>query len=145
MFIFGATDTPVLDFLSFGFKARVGSLVPTLRRHTWYTFPEIHLWCDTSAGVYNQHSSQSLSPHACFSRGRMLDLNHRPPAWQADALTTRPLQPGLLKPLNNVMYRTKLTTYHDYLHQHGAKCHVFGKYRRLGLTHQKHQLLLYQS
>ena len=55
-----------------------------------YTFPEIHLWYDTSAGVYGQHSSQSLSPHACFSRGRMLDLNHRPPTWQVDMLTTQP-------------------------------------------------------
>ena len=53
-------------------------------------FPEIHLWRDTSAGVY----SRSLSPHACFSRGRMPDLNHRPPAWQVDTLTTRPQRPG---------------------------------------------------
>ena len=58
-------------------------------------FPEIHLWCDTSAGVYSQHSSQSFSPNECFSRGRMLDLNHRPPAWQADVLTTRPQRPGI--------------------------------------------------
>ena len=57
-------------------------------------FPEIHLWCDTSASVYSQHSSWSLSPHVCFSRGRMLDLNHRPPAWQVDVLTTRPQRPG---------------------------------------------------
>ena len=58
-------------------------------------FPEIHLWCNTSACVYSQHSSQLLSPHACFSRGRMPDLSHRPPAWQADALTTRPQRPNL--------------------------------------------------
>ena len=38
-----------------GFKARVGRLIQTLQRHMWYTFPEIHLWCDTSAGVYGQH------------------------------------------------------------------------------------------
>ena len=38
--------------------------------HTRYTFPEIHFWCDTFAGIYDQHSSQSLSLHACFSRGR---------------------------------------------------------------------------
>ena len=49
-------------------------------------FPEIHLWFDTSASVYSQQSSRSLSPHACFSRGRMPDLNHRP----------RPQQPGSL-------------------------------------------------
>ena len=27
----------------------------------------------------------------------MLDLNHRPPAWQADALTAQPQQPGRVK------------------------------------------------
>ena len=78
-----------------GFQSQSGfCLIGTLRRRTWYTFPEIHLWCDTSAGVYSPHSSQSLSPHVCFSRGRMPDLNHRPPAWQADVLTTRPQRPG---------------------------------------------------
>ena len=50
-------------------------------------FPDIHLWCDTFTGVYGQHSSQSLSPHMCFSRGRMPDLNHRPPAWQSLGLS----------------------------------------------------------
>ena len=66
---------------SLGFEVRLGILIWTLWRHTWYMFPEIHLWCDTSAGVYGQHSSRSLSPHVCFSRDRMLDSNHRPPAW----------------------------------------------------------------
>ena len=56
-----------------GFKARVGSLICTWWRLTWYMFPEIHLWCGTFAGVYGQHSSQSLSPYACFSRDRMPD------------------------------------------------------------------------
>ena len=91
MSIFGATDTPVSDFwwrLS-GFQSQSEfCLIRTLWRRMWYMFSEIHLWCDTSAGVYSQHSSQSLSPHACFSRGRMPDLNHRPYAWQVDALTT---------------------------------------------------------
>ena len=49
---------------------------------------------DTFAGVYGQHSSRSLSPPASFSRGRILDLNHRPPAWQSDVLTTRPHRLG---------------------------------------------------
>ena len=53
------------------FKVRLGSLLCTCQRHMWYTFPEIHLWCNTFAGVYGQHSSRSLSPHACFSRGRL--------------------------------------------------------------------------
>ena len=94
--IFGATDTPVSDCCwqsPLGFKARFQSLIWTLRGIPDIC-SEIHLWCDTSAGVYGQHSSQSLSPHVYFSRGRMLDLNHRPPAWQADALTTRPQRPG---------------------------------------------------
>ena len=77
-----------------GFKARVGSLIQTLQRCMWYTFPEIYLWCDTSASVYGQHSSQSLFPHACLSRGTMLGLNHRPAAWQADVLTTWPQRPS---------------------------------------------------
>ena len=63
-----------------GFKARVGSLIHAWQRHTWCILPEINLWCDTFAGVYSQHSSRSLSPHAYFSRGRMSDLKSRPPA-----------------------------------------------------------------
>ena len=81
--------------ISSGFQSQSGfCLIRTLWRHMWYTFPEIHLSRNTSAGVYSQHSSQSLSPHVCFSRGRMPDLNHRPPAWQGDALTTRPQRPS---------------------------------------------------
>ena len=83
--------------ISSGFQSQSGfCLIRTLRRCTWYMFPGIHLWCATSASVHSWHSSQSLSPHACFSRGRMPDLNHRPPAWQADALTTRPKRPGFI-------------------------------------------------
>ena len=67
------------------FKAKEGSLIHSWWRHMWYTFPEIHLWWDTIASVYGQHSSQLLSPHICFSRGRMPDLNHRPPTWQLDS------------------------------------------------------------
>ena len=82
--------------VSSGFQSRSEFyLIQTLWRHMWYTFPEIHLWCDTYASVYSQHSSRSLSPHVCFSRGRMSDLNHRPPAWEADMLTTWPQWPGL--------------------------------------------------
>ena len=49
-----------------GFKARAGSLINAWQRSTWYTFPKIRLWCDTFAGVYAQHSTQSLS-HMCVS------------------------------------------------------------------------------
>ena len=56
-----------------GFKARVGNLICTFwQRYTWYTFPNIHLWCDTFPSVYDQHSSQSLSPHACLGCGTQL-------------------------------------------------------------------------
>ena len=62
-----------------GFKARVSSLIHTWLRSMWYMFPEIHPWCDTFSDVYGHHSSWSLSPHVCFSIGRLLDLNRRPP------------------------------------------------------------------
>ena len=62
------------------FKARVGSLIHTWWRHKWYTLAEIHFRCNTFAGVYIQHGNQSLSPHACFSSGRLLDSNGKPPA-----------------------------------------------------------------
>ena len=56
--------------VSSGFQSQSGfCLIHTWQRHTWSMFPEIHLWCDTFASVYCQHSSQSPSPHACFSRG----------------------------------------------------------------------------
>ena len=42
---------------SLGFEARVGILICAWQRCTWYTFPEIHLWCDTFASVYGQHSN----------------------------------------------------------------------------------------
>ena len=51
MSILGATDTPDLGFwwrLLFG---RMGNFIRPWWRSTWYTFPEIHLWCDTLAGV----------------------------------------------------------------------------------------------
>ena len=64
-----------------GFKARVGS---ALFKLCWGVH-DIHSLRftsggNTSAGVYGQQSSWSLFPHACFSRGRMPNLNHRPPA-----------------------------------------------------------------
>ena len=46
----------------------------------------IHLWCDTSAGVYSQHGSRLLSPHTCFSRGRIPDSSGRPPVYRSDVL-----------------------------------------------------------
>ena len=79
-----------------GFKTRMGSLIRTWQRHMWYMFPEIQLWCDTFASVNGQHSSWSLSPYVCFSRGRLpdLDLNTRPLAQKSNALTIRPQRPG---------------------------------------------------
>ena len=72
-----------------GFKARVSSLICAWQRDMSYTFPEIHLWCDTFACVYGQYSGWLFSPHACFSRGKLPDSNGRP-AKQSDMLTTQP-------------------------------------------------------
>ena len=93
-----------------GFKARVGSLIYTWWRHTWYMFPEIHLWCDTCWSLGGQHGSQSLaSPHAYFSRGRMLDSIGRPPAYRSDMLTTRLRQPATTR---NDFIRMRTTHLH---------------------------------
>ena len=62
-----------------GFKARVGNLIHTWQRRTWCVFPKIDLWCNTCQPLGGQHGSPSLSPQACFSRGRMPDLLGRPP------------------------------------------------------------------
>ena len=40
-----------------GFKARVGSLIRTLWRHTFDNFPEIHLWCYTCQSLGSRHGS----------------------------------------------------------------------------------------
>ena len=74
-----------------GFKARVGSALFEL----YGGVRDICCLRFTSGSVYSQHSCWSLFPHVCFNRGRMPDLNHRSPAWQADALTTRPQRPSV--------------------------------------------------
>ena len=51
----------VLVMSSLRFKVRVGSLIQTWQRHTWYMFPEIHLWCDTYWPLGRQFGSPSLS------------------------------------------------------------------------------------
>ena len=48
-----------------------------------YTFPEIHLWCDTF--VYNTIIAASHLPLKCLSAEvGYWDMNRRPPAWQSD-------------------------------------------------------------
>ena len=42
-----------------GLKVRVGSLIHALWRHICYTFPEIHLWCNTYQPLDSQHGSQA--------------------------------------------------------------------------------------
>ena len=54
--------------LPLGFKARVCSLIHALWRHMCYTFPEIHLWCNTCQPVDSQHSSQADLFHIPVSR-----------------------------------------------------------------------------
>ena len=59
----GATDTLFWTSgdVSSGFKARVGSLIWAAQRHMCYTFPEIHLWCDTYQPLGGQHGSWTVS------------------------------------------------------------------------------------
>ena len=88
MSIFGATDTPVSDFWRhppLGFKARVGSALFELCRGIRDIRSPRFTSGATPLPVYIASiAAGHFFPHACFSRGRMLDLNHRPPAWQAD-------------------------------------------------------------
>ena len=50
------------------FKARVGSLICVYWRHTWYTFPEIYLWCNTCWSLGGQHCSQAILFHIPVSK-----------------------------------------------------------------------------
>ena len=86
----GATDTPVFGLLvmsPLGFKARVGSLICTWQRCICYTFPEIHLWCDTFQPLGNQHGSQADLFHIPVTR-HWWGSNRRPIAKQVNALPT---------------------------------------------------------
>ena len=62
MSICTAIDSPVLDFwwmFPLGFNARVDSIIFTWWRCMYYTFPQIHLLCDTCQPLGNQHSCQA--------------------------------------------------------------------------------------
>ena len=86
MSIFGATDTPVSDFwwlFIWVSKPEWAALFAFGRDICDICSPEIHLWCNNFASVY---SNWSLSPHACFNRGRMPDLNCRSPAWLSELI-----------------------------------------------------------
>ena len=82
-----ATDTSVLDFwwhILWVSKPEWAALFTLWQRCMWYTFPKIHLWCDTFAGIYCQYSDLLLSLHVYFSRGRL------PDSIVSDMLTTWP-------------------------------------------------------
>ena len=66
--------------IAFGFQSQSWQLYLHLAKAYMMYIPEIHLWCNTCQALDGQHGSQSLSLHACFSRGRMLDLIGRPSA-----------------------------------------------------------------
>ena len=51
-----------------GLKARVGSLICTWQRCMCYTFPKIHLRCNTSQPLGGQHGSQANLFHVPVSR-----------------------------------------------------------------------------
>ena len=49
-------------------KPRVGSLIHTWERHMSYTFPEIHLWCDTCWPPGSQYSRWPVLFHVPESK-----------------------------------------------------------------------------
>ena len=52
--------------VSSGFQS--GSLIHTLWRRICYTFPQIHLWCDTCQPLSGHHGSQAVLFHVPASR-----------------------------------------------------------------------------
>ena len=94
-----APDTPILDFW---------------RCVLWISYPEWAALLALDRGVCDVHYlrftsgttptelltasmvASHCSPYACFSRGRMLDLNGRPPTQQTDMPTTQPPATGCL-------------------------------------------------
>ena len=73
-----------------GFKTRVGSLIWTLQRHTWYIYLRFTSGA-TPLPVYNASIAAGClqQMHVSVEMG-CGNLNCRPPAWQSDALPTRP-------------------------------------------------------
>ena len=57
-----------------GSKARVGRVIHAWGRHTWYTFPDIHFWCNTFVCVYGQKKLVFLDKQG--SKARMDSLIH---------------------------------------------------------------------
>ena len=96
MSIFGATETPVLDFWwhLLQVSKREKAALFTLGGGVHDIYSLRFTSGVTPLPVYMASIAASYFPHVCFSRGGMPDLNQRPPAWQLDALTTRPQRPG---------------------------------------------------
>ena len=58
--------------VSYGLQSQSGFYcIHTWQRHTWYTFPEIHLWCYTFAGVIMPAYWPVTFPTCLLSRGGM--------------------------------------------------------------------------
>ena len=77
-----------------GFKAREGSLIRAWWRHTCYTFPEIHLWCDTYQPFGSQHADEPSLPHTYeallgFKTGNYHAAAHSWRSGRLDALPTK--------------------------------------------------------
>ena len=76
----GATDTPILDFwwrLLWVSKPEwvlpYSSLAEMYVLH--YTFPEIHLWCDTCQPLGSQHGSQAISSTYLQGMPKLTEFN----------------------------------------------------------------------
>ena len=82
----------LLVTFSLGFKARVGSLIRAWQRHTCYTFPEIHLWCNTCWPLCSQDGSWATSSIYLRDIGgtgnRVLSAAHSVRSGRPDALPT---------------------------------------------------------
>ena len=63
--------------VSSGFQSQSGQ--PYSHSTEMYTFPEIHLWCDTCRPLGSQHGNQAILfhiPATCIGEARMEDLSH---------------------------------------------------------------------
>ena len=70
-----------------GFKAREDSLIHTWERHTCYTIPKIHLWCNTCWPLCSQYGSWANFLHVLASR-HWWDSKLGPIMQQMNALPT---------------------------------------------------------
>ena len=106
----GATDTPILDFWwcplwvsKPEWVLPYSSLVEAYV--LCYTFPEIHLWCDTCRPLGSQHGSQAISSTHLRGIGGTQTGSYHATVWdQAEALPTELSRLGSEKNANIKSY-----------------------------------------